>query len=273
MTIIALTDFSPTAENALRYAASMAKMMDYKLIIYHSYTIPLHAAHAHISGENFQRLLDSAVSRLQKNADAIATEYAIDVITECSFANLEEQLGYFIVKYVPKVLVLGMPEKSLEQDLMGNITTTIIKDSSVPVLAVPIEAKFTTSGKVVFACDNTNDLPQDIVEKVKDTIRNLGGELEIFSVETEIRQLKSENSPALALNAVDAHLQGINYYYKNVRSNAVVNAIRKEVVDSGANLLIMVPKRYGFWESLVHRSKTRMMASGLNIPLLTIPKL
>ncbi|HBI90470.1 MAG TPA: universal stress protein, partial [Sphingobacterium sp.] len=28
--------------------------------------------------------------------------------------------------------------------------------------------------------------------------------------------------------------------------------------------------KYGFWSSLTHRSKTRMMASGLDVPLLTI---
>jgi hypothetical protein len=51
----------------------------------------------------------------------------------------------------------------------------------------------------------------------------------------------------------------------------VIWEIEKEIIDSNSNLLVMIPKKYGFWESLIHRSKTREMASGLNIPMLSIP--
>jgi len=273
MTIIACTDFSHTAENAVQYAAAVAKLTGYRLILCHNYKIPLHASNSHLSAESFQKMLDGAIKKLKNNADILINEYAIEVIPEFSFADLEEQLVYLIEKYDASILVAGMPVKSLEQDLIGNTTTSIIKNINIPVLAVPAEAKFKGAGKIIFACDNPKDIPHDILQKVKDTTISLGGELEIFNVEQEISLLKSENSPALATNAVDAHLQGINYYYKNVRSNAVIDAIKKEVIESGADMLIMVPKQYGFWSSLVHRSKTRLMASGLNIPLLSIPKI
>ncbi|WP_179009240.1 hypothetical protein [Winogradskyella forsetii] len=37
-----------------------------------------------------------------------------------------------------------------------------------------------------------------------------------------------------------------------------------------SRLLVMIPKTYGFWESIIHKSKTWVMASGMNIPLLSI---
>jgi len=51
----------------------------------------------------------------------------------------------------------------------------------------------------------------------------------------------------------------------------VIKAIKNELQVSGADLLIMVPYRYGFWNSLIQRSKTRMMASKSSVPLLSIP--
>jgi hypothetical protein len=33
----------------------------------------------------------------------------------------------------------------------------------------------------------------------------------------------------------------------------------------------MMPNKYGFWGSLIHRSKTRIMASGSEIPLMSLP--
>jgi hypothetical protein len=76
---------------------------------------------------------------------------------------------------------------------------------------------------------------------------------------------------ATALNRIDDGLEGIDYYYKNVQSDSIIEGIANEVKSVAADLLIMVPEQHGFWGSMVHRSKTRIMASGLNIPLFSIP--
>lgn len=272
MTIIASTDFSEIAENAVQYAASIAKVSKYKLVLYHGYTLPLHAAHAHISAENFQKLLNSAIDNLKNKAKALSEKYDIEVIPEFSFSYIGDELIELIKKHEAKGIVIGMAEKSLEQDLMGNTTTAIIKNINIPVLAVPLNAKFNGLKKIIFACDNPKEISNDILEKINDTAQKLGGELEIFSVDEQVDELKTENAPSLITNVLDTQLQGINYYYKNVRSNAVIEAIKQEVEDYQADLLIMAPKQYGFWASIVHRSKTRLMASGMNIPLLSIPQ-
>lgn len=70
---------------------------------------------------------------------------------------------------------------------------------------------------------------------------------------------------------MDNGLEGISHYYKNVLSDNVVAAIKEEIVNTQADTLVMVPHKYGFWESVIHRIKTSIMASGSNIPLLSIP--
>jgi hypothetical protein len=76
---------------------------------------------------------------------------------------------------------------------------------------------------------------------------------------------------------VDTHigeaLSGISYYYKNIQSNKIIRAIQDEMKATQPDLLIMAPYTYGFWDSVVHRSKTRMMAAGINIPLLSLPEI
>lgn len=267
MTIIASTDFSEIAENSVQYAAAIAKLTGSELVLYHGYKLPLHASNTILPAESFQGMLEKDFNRLKAQADLLSEEYGINVIPECSFANIDDYLEFLIDKYDAKLLVLGMAAKSLEQDLMGNMTTSVIKNITIPVFAVPGGVRFNGVSKILFACDSPKDVPAAILEKIKDTAQNLGAEVEIFSVDEEIRQLNELNSSAV----IDAHLTGINYYYKNVRSNAVVEAIKKEILETGAEMLIMMPKQYGFWTSLVHRSKTRMMASGLNIPLLSLP--
>lgn len=107
---------------------------------------------------------------------------------------------------------------------------------------------------------------KQIFDKVRFVASKFGARIEIFHVSSKLEGLKVEHRKNLA-----EIMDGVEYYYKNITATEIVNAIRDEVVDLNADLLIMVPYKYGFWSSIVHKSKTRMMASGINVPLLSIP--
>ena len=87
-------------------------------------------------------------------------------------------------------------------------------------------------------------------------------------MEQKLDELKEDND---VFEHIDRGLENVVHFYKKVNSDKVIWEIEKEIIDSNSNLLVMIPKKYGFWESLIHRSKTREMASGLNIPMLSIP--
>ena len=174
-------------------------------------------------------------------------------------------------KYDVGLVVLGMHTKTLEQDLWGNTTTKAIKKLKLPVLAVPLGAKFEGVRKVLFACDVLTGVSEKVLLNIKELALSLNAEVEVFNVNRALEELKKEDTELSATDTIDDGLEGITYYYKQVKSNAVIKEIEKEIAVFGADMLIMVPKKYGFWASLVHTSKTRIMASGLQIPLLSIP--
>lgn len=164
-----------------------------------------------------------------------------------------------------------MAPKTLEQDLTGNTTTAVIKTMKIPVLAVPQGAKFNGIKRVLFACDVLRGVSVKVLESIKELALQSNAEVEVFFVDKRIEELKKSQPAVLAENIINDGFNGITYTHKNVQSNAVIKEIQKEMVQFKADLLIMVPKKYGFWASLVHKSKTRVMASGLEIPLLSIP--
>jgi hypothetical protein len=108
--------------------------------------------------------------------------------------------------------------------------------------------------------------------EVKNVALTTQAEVEVLLVNETVSELKEMGiDAAAALNRIDDGLEGIDYYYKNIKSDSIIGGIANEIKDLEANLLIMVPQQHGFWGSMVHRSKTRIMASGLNIPLYSIP--
>lgn len=267
-TIIAATDFSPVAENAVEYAAGIARKTNSRLVLYHSFVIPVHAGNTILPASSIQELMDDNAALLAIKALALSAEYGIQTDHESAFSFIEEELVSLIHRYNADLLVLGMARKTLEQDLWGNTTTLAIKKLKFPVLAVPIGAKFEGAKNVLFACDVLKGVSEKVLAGIKELAEHLDAEVEVFTVDKTVRELQSRPN---CIQEIDEGLNGISYYYKNVESSLVIEEIEKEIVEFKADLLIMVPRKYGFWSSLVHKSKTRMMASGLDIPLLSIP--
>ncbi len=263
-TIIVATDFSPLAENAVNYAAAIAQRHQARLVLFNAFTVPVSAANGMLSAADFDGLLLDSQNRLKESAEQIAESHRIWVHYESAYLAIPEALENLLSKYQAQLIVLGMEPESLTQELFGNTTTAVISKLYCPVLAVPEGIHFDGLKKILFACDAAQGLPAGILQQVKATALALNAEVEVFFVET------ADTDTPNAKDLISAGLEGIAYSYKQVRSDAVTPAIRQELVTTDADLLIMAPQEYGFWPSVVHRSKTRMMASGLNIPLLAI---
>ena len=271
ITIIAATNFSAIAENAVLYAAGLAKTVGAKLLLFNSFSLPVHSANSHITSDGIQKLIDNTTNKLKRQAETLAQQFGIETTVFCSYSFLEEQLVLLLKETNAQLLVMGMAERSLEQTLIGNSTTSAIKNINIPILAVPLKAHFEAVRKILFACDTFKEVPLKKLSWLWEATKLIDGEIEVFNVTEKIDSLKASDAPALAKNIAESEFQDVRYLYKSVRSNAVIAEIEKEIRNFDADILVMIPQKYGFWDSLIHRSKTGIMASGLNIPLLSLP--
>lgn len=268
-TIIVATDFSEEAENAMEYAGALAQKIQAKLLLFNSASLPHHTSNSLISATAITLLEERSRKLLQDLAAKLKERFEVEVDIESGFlTEIEDRLENLFVKYNAALVVMGMASKSVEQDLFGNTTTSAILRHSYPVLAVPVSVSYKNIENVLFACDDLQKVNEDILTKIRELNRKLGSKLEVLHVENaslrkNYGQVVAEEIP---------QLEDVEYTYKNYNSDDVIKAIKDEIQRLDAELLIMIPRKYGFWESLVRRSKTRMMASGLSIPLLSIPQ-
>jgi len=270
-TIVAATNYSDLAENAVQYAAGVARLSGYRLVLLNDFSVSVHMGNTLISAETLEKLTQENRLLLESKALLLSAQYGIEVIAETTFSFVDHAIREMLFRYQPKVIVMGMEEKSVEQELFGNTTTFIIKKLRIPVLAVPAHVRFAIPKKVIFACDVLNGISEEVLAQIKNLAVITRAEIEVLLINDTIYELKELNTDKKAFNLIDDGLEGIDYYYKNVRSDSVIKGIANEVITTAADLLIMVPEKHGFWGSVIRRSKTRIMASGLNIPLLSIP--
>lgn len=267
--IIAATNFSETANNAVTYAAQFAQATGAKLSLFNAFTLSIYSSNSLISAEETQNELNQATVRLKKLADDLSKFFNIEVSSYCSYGFLEEELSALILNTGAEMVFMGMADRTFEQDLLGNPTTSVIQNVTISVVAVPQKARFHNLKRILFAYDPQNFSSLKRFSKFAQIAKALQVEVELFSVEDNITIL-TEKQKELNLSQIE-DFRDVKYLYKNIKSGAVVNEIKLEIIRYRADLLVMVPQKYGFWDSIVHVSKTRIMASGLAIPLLSIP--
>lgn len=262
-TIIVATDFSPEAENALNYAASFAQKTGARIILFNSFVIPSHFGNALLPAEALQSLEEENQNILKLKSKSLSSRFGIETHYESSMmAEVPDELEWLYHKYDADLVVMGMTEKALDQELFGNTTTSAIRKHSYPVLTVPATAKFRRVNKILFAYDGKNG-EHEISEKIKKIADFFSAKIEIFHVK---RRLNANTSQTILNDFKDS-----DFDFKEVTSEGIIQEIRDEIDRLPADLLVMVPQRYNFWESILHKSKTRIMASESAVPVLSIP--
>lgn len=267
-TFIVAIDFSEEAENALNYAASLAEKLKARIILFNSFKIPLHVSNSILSADSIAELERKNEELLHEKASAISSQFGIETGYESGLMReVYEELGHLFEHYQADLIVMGMASSSVTQDIFGNTTTSAIMQLNYPVLAVPKEVKYTSIKKVLYPYDVLSHKPEETLGKIANLINALGATIEIFHVQSNKQKADMETVRA----QINTSFSSTAHDFKEIGPGDVAEEIEREVIDSDADLFIMVPQRYGFWESLIRRSKTRMMASGYHIPLLSIP--
>ncbi len=270
--ILVATDYSKEAENAVEYAAAAAQVVGARVVLFHLYKLSVHAMNSRLGPGSFDDLYKASRKRLDERAAEISARYSIRAEADWHKDDFYSELKQSITHFNADIVVLGMAEKSLEQDMLGNTTTSVIHRLRFPVLAVPYGVRFEGIKTILFAADILRGVHLEVLEKVKEVAADFGAEqVEIFHVSDKVKEIEKAGIRASAESMFGEGVDGVRYFYKNVESNTVISEIQKELLEVKADMLIMVPNRYGFWGSLIHRSKTRIMASGSDVPLLSLP--
>ncbi|MDT0688224.1 universal stress protein [Salegentibacter sp. F188] len=265
-TIIVATDFSPESGNAVEYAAGFAQKTGARIILFNSFTIPLHVANTMLPAEALDHLIEENKILLKEKCEAVARKFSIDVKYEAELmVEVSEELERLYKKYDADLIVMGMAGNSVAQDIFGNTTTSAIMKHSYPVLAIPEKVKFDEIKNILFAYDELKEGKHEISAKVKEIADFFSAKIEVFHVQPKPEENCSRE--------IEEEFKESEYEFKEVKSEEIIKEIESEIKKLPADMLVMIPQKYNFWESLVHRSKTRMMASRSSVPVLSIPLL
>lgn len=268
-TILVPVDFSVASENALKYAIELAKSMEARLILFHSYRVPMVSDTAPLIvtpdelEQSSNQLLIELDNKFKKEKAGIKTEllskagFAVDTILEV----IEEKK--------PDLVVMGMKGHTNALDkLIGSNTTTIMKKTKCPVLVIPKDAKFERPFTFVLACDHKKAIAPSIVRTIKYYARLFDAKINILEIFKTEEAVTYENSvPAVLLEYT---LTDYDHASHLREGDDAAEELDKYIATYKPEWLIMVPREHSGLNNLFHRSFTKQMAFHTHLPLLSI---
>lgn len=268
--ILVLTDFSAASVNAARYAAAVAlRFKTANIILYHSLATPL-ATDVPLQTSplaiNLHQESADQLNQLKNELQPLVTEVT-EIIVRSDERMLASAVNILSEQYHIGLVVMGITGKSnFEKTFIGSNTITIAKECKIPLLIVPLEAKFEEIRHVVFACDLKKVTETTPTQAIKTLIHKLNAKLFILNVGHEEAHFNPETLAELASLHRLWDDEKPEYHYTNHED--LVKGIMDFAKEHDAQLLVTVPKEYGFFEGLFHRSMSTKLAYHTHLPLL-----
>lgn len=271
-TIIVPVDYSINAKNAALYALHLAKRMEAKLVLLHVFNLPVLLTNSLARTFPLEELKQQHQTKLSLLAIELREKNDVPIELVALPGHITEELPAFVKEKSASLVVMGMQKKSMAERLLsGSITASVLQLASFPVLIVPFGSTFHPIKHLLFACDYPSLSGHNKLGLLKDIAWAFGAEVQVLNIEEpELVSVKVQERSKGGQH-LDRLLKGTKHYYTFVQEENIIEGIESGLKNGESDLLVMVPRKHGFWETLLGQSNTYKMAYHTHIPLLALP--
>jgi len=274
--ILVLTDFSPNAMHAARYAHQLVRQLHTGILLYHAVQsipiVPNYAGGGFVT-ETENLFAEESRENLTKLKDQLTAGREDGPVID--IRNGEGDLGGKIQALLRdeaiELIVMGAPEGSvIEHLLMGSETRAVIKASDRPVLVVPADAQVSSIQKLVLATDYRSE-DFCALRYLSNWVANTGGKLDVVHIQTASEEALLNAQQKQVFELFLSSREQTNVHCHDLRGKAVQERLNRFCADKKTDVLVMINYHRDFFSRLFGSSKTFSALHHLQLPILVIP--
>ncbi|MES2679476.1 MAG: universal stress protein [Bacteroidota bacterium] len=270
-TIVVGTDFSAPANNAVNYAVSLAKFFNAKLVLVNAYPIPVAGYDAFLSTEMIAGIQESSsegLEALKKEIIKKNYDFGIDCVSEAGTSSAV--INWVASKYSADLVVMGMVGEGgfLKRHLFGCSALQAARDLKIPLFIIPEAVTYRRVRRICFACDMERIEEGTLLYTARYFASVFGAEIELVTVKHSIEEVSWNKSETYSL--VEKRLQNIKHKSVYIKDNDVSQALEYYFKFHKTDLVLVNPKKHGFFQTLFGESVTKNLAFKIEVPLLIV---
>jgi len=261
--ILTSTDFSDNARAAVLYAARLSLLLEARLDLVHTYSVPIATGLYGEANDFLQRRIRSDVADLSRWLDQ-QTGVDLKIHPRILTGNPTQAIVEMADEY--DLVVMGTKgESGLERWLMGSTTTGVIERTATPVLAIPPGQSFAAIRGIVLALDDEGIDQEGMVHPLLSLARAFEAHIYVFHHD------EGEWDEGLEVD-LSIYLEGLEYsLHYDLGDSTTWESIQSFAQDEGAQLITMIRReRTGLDRWLGLQSATSQSVHKTNLPLLIL---
>lgn len=275
-TILVPTDFSATSKNAALYAIGLAKQVGAtKVVLYNAYEAivpsisidPTVPSIMPVDIESYKSISETGLTTFAEEISHVC-DSTITIEQLCNLNTLVNGISEAITTTGADLVVMGITGgNALEENLIGSNTVDVAKAITVPMIIVPQNAAFKTIEEITLAVDLkkvATSTPVSALTKVLDTIKAKFFVLHINDGEDD------DSDKEAQVKTLNSLLKGYDPQYFFVNNISFIDGINDFVDSKHVDLLVTIPKKHGWLETLFKRSHTKLLAFHSHVPLMVV---
>lgn len=272
-TYLVPVDFSNTADHAAQYAARLSfAMTNSKIILLNAYYVSAYESilptpdlivttDVHIADEIARRL--EALEKLKVKMLEINPKAEIEVYLtrETILRSIIDRVNR---EEIELIIIGSNGKKAKDESDIGSNAIKISKSSPVPVLVVPPKADYQSIRKAILACDFKKVKEVIPMHALKNILSKHALELLVLNINSgDVIDLKEEHF-------LHEMLKDFSPAYHYADHPDAIKGIVKFAKSKEAQLIIALPKKYSFFESLLHESVSQKLTIKSHVPVLLL---
>jgi nucleotide-binding universal stress UspA family protein len=268
--LVVLTNLSPAAERARRYAAQLAGPLGARVVLLHVYQAPALPAETGLELPSSAAYFDR--EQVTTALEAIAGEMTVPTTVDVVDGAFAEVLEAAVARYHPLLLVLGLTAADGYFDaLLTNRALPLLRHSAYPSLLVPETAALRPPRRVVVGVDGEPFVVRDPAASMLQEL------LSTWQVQPTLAHTTTPDS-SLSRNEVLRSVQRSGLLPEQTEINfsqplasTPEDGLLQTAAAQEANLLVLLARRRSFLGQLFHRSVTARVLRQATLPVLLLP--
>lgn len=268
--ILVPTDFSEPFKSALKYAMAFAHYVGAEdIYLLNSAYVPVNPADSLVSVskvmmEDSEKMFEELKAEISNMPEAEGLRFHTRVLVD----DLVSAIKIYSKDVHFDYIVMGTKGASgIEEFLFGTNAADVLENSDVPVLVVPEYNKFKKPQHIVLASDlkDVNDL------SVLEPLKNLAIASEAKVVILHISRDKTLSDVEETQKAkLKDYFHGLEVHFQVIHSENIYAGIEMYMVDQVPDIVAVLSRKHGFFESIFSESISKKIAHRSIIPTLSM---
>jgi len=273
------TDFSETADIALEFAIESLKFVPATITLVHAFELVnnMYVDYMGAHREFHENLTREIQNKLDQIKNRVREQHGVELKTLLSKEHLGAALSGITEEEKVDMIIMGtLGASGIKSKLWGSRTSSVISNSTVPVMAIPHNFHWKKPNAFLLA---TNQFVKS--SGILDYIFELAG-LYLSTVHSVVFTSKEEDKAGTFIRHQKEIEEYGNYLKETYKEDSLSSAhlygddfedtLEEYIIENKVDILIMITRQQSFWKNLFNRSATQQMSFHTQIPLLAIPE-